>query len=1239
MGLCLSLLAEFVFSQTRYHTKNLDDSNGLPNTDVWDVYKDHWGYYWIATLNGLTRYDGYQAINYQHSKYKNNTIGSNRCLQIIGYQDNYLIINNFKGFSIYRNAYDDFVSVSLRDISPYLENTSITNIISCNGGRLYAGLNNGSILIYDQPEILRLISDPRYKPQHKILRFKYDNILINSSMEFINMDPTGNLWLCYHHGLYMVRKFRAALNDETIKISDQTFNFSCVDSDNRIWFGAYSGDLVYLTADTQKGYEIKSVRQDISKQVKVEFIGFGDMKQDDNKNYYISLNNGGFITARLENGALKVIDHAYNLPNAKQNDIISNNINSLSLFDNHVLCLSTSEGVTFINLQSLQLNNYITLFKDTQQPFDKSVTCISEFKDYLLCGTESDGVYTLKLDTTQQRAYAGKLLDERILIYDILIDPGRDKIYVASENGLYVLAARDIQPGRTVRPIQHIHRKTHPILHSSVIISLALDKNHNLWLGTGRGLNYMDVQSGIVYDVLQTDNARKMISGNIIRDVIIDQNKTIWLASEDGLIEYQLNAKKIQLILMPDTNDAQRIGNIYIDTKNNFWVGTANGIYVRKSGTDNFVNIKNPYSNYSISVKCFAENENGQIWVSTESGLYQITDFSITARYSKNDGLNSNVFNYNALLHSQNGNIIIGSKRGVHIFDDQKIIRYPNKAKLIVSDIRLNDKSLLGVNKNSSVYQFRNNHKVYLTAGTNFFTIAYSLLGSPFSENVLYQCRLDGLSDEWQNVGSRNEINFSNVKHGSYLFQVRASVGNNEWAYLSEPIAINIAPYFYQTWWFRLSVGLMLAFLLSIFIYLRFQTIQANRDKELAYHKAKMTELFLANMNHEIRTPLNAIHGFTKLLIEKQPRNDQYMYLHSMKQSSDHLMVIINDILDIAKIDAGKMNIERHTYDIEECISHVESAMKAKAIDKGISFKIHYDYSVPKYIYGDSTRFIQVLFNLAGNAIKFTDEGSVEVHIHSIPPENQNDKPKLFVKVKDTGIGIPKSKYHRIFESFSQADNETTRKYGGTGLGLAICKSLLELQDGRIWFESEEGIGTTFYFELPYTPSSAEHVTQIDNKSLSRYAEEMEGMHVLLVEDNDFNRIVAAETIKYYFPGVIIDTANNGLDAIKKYRVNNYDLIIMDIQMPEMDGYEATRFIRTQFPEDKKDIHILAMSANALQPDIAKIYESGMNDFLPKPFEINDMALKMVTALRASRSKASGTTSIHGQVDAGNIGC
>jgi CheY-like chemotaxis protein len=232
--------------------------------------------------------------------------------------------------------------------------------------------------------------------------------------------------------------------------------------------------------------------------------------------------------------------------------------------------------------------------------------------------------------------------------------------------------------------------------------------------------------------------------------------------------------------------------------------------------------------------------------------------------------------------------------------------------------------------------------------------------------------------------------------------------------------------------------------------------------------------------------------------------------------------------------------------------------------------------------------------------------------------------------VSDTGIGIDKSKYHLIFESFTQADNETTRKYGGTGLGLAICKSLIELQGGKIWFESEVGKGTTFYFELPYTPSSGDSVVHLDKKSITRYANEMDGMRILLVEDNDFNRIVASETVKYYFPGVTIETAVNGLDAIKKYRVNDYDLIIMDIQMPEMDGYEATNFIRTQFPEDKRDIHILAMSANALQPDIARVYESGMNDFLPKPFEVNDMALKMSIAYRQKKLKAAGATTING---------
>ncbi len=1234
--LCFYISINCLSAQTRYLAKNIDDSNGLPNTDVWDVYRDSRGYYWIASLNGLSRYDGYATKTYQHSSTKSNTIASNWCLQIAEYKNNYLIINNYNAFSIYRYDYDNFISVNLESISPEFSNTSISKFRISADNKLYIGLTDGSVLIYQESEIQQIADKKTGNHKPAIHRFSHLQIPVNSNLENIILDASGNLWLCYRAGLFVAHQFNTVATNDLTKVSDELFSASNIDKDQRLWFSSYAGDLISVINKEGK-FEIHSHQNEIKSQISIPVIGFSDIEQDHSNTYYIGLNNGGFITAKLIQNQLRVIDHTYNDPALNRNEIISNGINALSISDNQVLCIATSEGISFINLQSIQLNNYAVLYKESLQPFSKSATKILPVHDKFLCGTETEGVYCLTLDSVKHKAFMSPVITDKVLVYDMLFDPTTDLTYIATEKGLLTIKSNDLLSGKPLHQYDYINTQNNPTLRSNVIISLSMDKNRVLWLGTGRGLNYLDTKSGMIYSVEKVKGADKINGRNIIRDIAIDQNGFIWLATENGLLSYNHSLRKSENYRLPDSTDEQIISTLFIDSKNSLWVGTGAGLYVKPLESSTFNKITNPYKNINFSIRGITENENQEIWVSSESGLYNIKNKKIEARFSKNDGLNSNIFNYNSIIHTEDGFIVTGSKRGIHIFDESAVTKYPAQASLIVSDIKRNEISIFSHSDTSLVYSFRKKGIVKLPAGSNFFSVEYALLGSPFSENVIYQYKLEGLTDEWLSIGTRNQVNFSNIKHGCYKFYVRASVNSSDWIYTSEPVEINIAPYFYQTWWFRLTIGMLLAFILSIFIYLRFLTIQANKERELAFHKAKMTEMFLANMNHEIRTPLNAISGLTKLLIEKQPRNDQYTYLHAMQQSSDHLTVIINDILDIAKIDSGKMNIEPHTFDIDECVQHIEETLKIKAIDKNLQFHVQRAPDMHKYIYGDSTRLIQVLYNLISNAIKFTESGSVEVFIKSVNPEKPNQQPRLYVSIADTGIGIPASKHNLIFESFTQADSDTTRKYGGTGLGLAICKSLIELQGGRIWFESKVGEGTTFYFDLPYTPSTSENVTRLDSKSMAKYAREMNGMRLLLVEDNEFNRMVAVETIKYYFPGIVIEYAVNGLEAIKKYRVNDYDLIIMDLQMPEMDGYEATRFIRTQFPDHKKDIFILAMTANAFKPDIARVYEVGMNEFLPKPFEIHNLALKMSTAYRLRKLQAASASPVNGNVNSGNV--
>ncbi|OJW81303.1 MAG: hypothetical protein BGO69_04355 [Bacteroidetes bacterium 46-16] len=387
----------------------------------------------------------------------------------------------------------------------------------------------------------------------------------------------------------------------------------------------------------------------------------------------------------------------------------------------------------------------------------------------------------------------------------------------------------------------------------------------------------------------------------------------------------------------------------------------------------------------------------------------------------------------------------------------------------------------------------------------------------------------------------------------------------------------------------------------------------AQKEKEVAKRTAYLKQQFMANMSHEIRTPMNAIVGMTRLLVTKEPRPDQMRYLDAIQKSADNLLIIINDILDLSKIEAGKIIIEKTDFSLREVIQSLSDMLMFKAEERHISLRTNVADDIPNLMVGDPTRINQVLINLAGNAIKFTEKGYVAVNVSILKKEDKTWWIKL--DVADTGIGISSEYVDKIFESFTQAGTDVARKYGGTGLGLTISRQLVSLMHGEMSVKSELGKGTTFTVVLPLEESAvqAEEVPRgvIDDATMQR----LNKVKLLLVEDNEFNRMVAEDTLKDVIPGVIIDIAVNGQEALARVQRENYDVVLMDIQMPVMDGVTATKAIRETMPPPCCDVKIIAMTANVLQEDVQQYLNAGMNAYVSKPFQTDELLLKMAAMI------------------------
>ncbi len=498
----------------------------------------------------------------------------------------------------------------------------------------------------------------------------------------------------------------------------------------------------------------------------------------------------------------------------------------------------------------------------------------------------------------------------------------------------------------------------------------------------------------------------------------------------------------------------------------------------------------------------------------------------------------------------------------------------------------------------------------------NQVAMVYGTTDLNIQGNVLFSYQLLGYDKTWSVPSDERIANYRKLDPGEYTFQVKARLINGDFGKISS-YNFKITPPWWQTWWARTAYGLIV--LIFIFVYNRWRvasftqrqeeleteievaTSEIRKQKDEAEsHRAKaekseqFKQQFLANMSHEIRTPMNAVMGMTGLVLDTPLEIKQRFYMEGIKKSSDNLLHIINDILDLSKIEAGKMELEHIDFSLNELLEQVKQTLRQRSDEKGIELITMINSGGIDIVMGDPARLNQVLINLAGNAIKFTEKGSVSIEV-------SKEYKGIRFAIVDTGIGIPADKLQSVFENFSQANTSDTRKYGGTGLGLSISRQLVEMMGSHIDIESQEGSGTTFSFIVEFENGSAERLEQRLALEQSVDGSILDGLKILITDDNEYNRIVARDTLKSKAKVKIFEAAN-GQEAIDLVGKMPFDVILMDVQMPMMNGFDATRFIRANFDSPVRDTPIIALTASVLRTDLDKCKAAGMDSYIPKPF-------------------------------------
>lgn len=388
--------------------------------------------------------------------------------------------------------------------------------------------------------------------------------------------------------------------------------------------------------------------------------------------------------------------------------------------------------------------------------------------------------------------------------------------------------------------------------------------------------------------------------------------------------------------------------------------------------------------------------------------------------------------------------------------------------------------------------------------------------------------------------------------------------------------------------------------------------------KEKAELASKTKANFLSTVTHELRTPLYAVTGLTNMLLDENPKAEQIPHLKSLKFSGDYLLTFINDILQINKIEANKVEVDPELFNLKKKVENVVSALNNSALDNNIQMHYEYEAGLPSNFVADQLKISQILINLIGNAIKFTKDGDIWVRVYKI---NQvNDVYTLRFEIEDNGIGITKEKQEHMFESFSQGSIQINRKYGGTGLGLSIVKGLIEILKGKIYLKSELGKGTTFFFEIPLTFSDEDIITDDKPKQYKNIESvELNNIKILVVEDNKINQMITKKILNKM--NLYCDVVDNGEAAVEQVKEERYDVVLMDIHMPGISGLEATKIIRTF----DKDLTIFALTAVTIDDKMHEFEEAGFNDIISKPFKQDDFEKKLFSALKANQDTASSS--------------